>query len=51
MRIEAAALVEEASCCPAHVPEVYAYDAQHALIVMQYLAPPHIILRQGLIQV
>ena len=46
VRYEADALRQEAELCPQHVPEVYHYDQQHALIVMQYLAPPHVILRK-----
>ena len=46
VRYEADALRQEAELCPEHVPEVYHYDQQHALIVMQYLAPPHVILRK-----
>ena len=46
VRYEADALRQEAELCPQHVPEVYHYDQQHALIVMQYLAPPHMILRK-----
>ena len=47
-RIEANALAEEAKHCPQHVPALYHYDSQLALIVMQYLAPPHEILRKSL---
>ncbi|KXZ55583.1 hypothetical protein GPECTOR_2g1133 [Gonium pectorale] len=48
-RIEAEALGEEAAVCPAHVPALYLYDPAMALIAMHFLAPPHIILRRGLI--
>lgn len=48
-RIEASALAEEAKHCPEHVPTLYHYDAQLALLVMQYLAPPHEILRKSLV--
>lgn len=34
--------------CPEHVPEVYLYDTQMAVIAMRYLAPPHIILSKGI---
>lgn len=47
--IEAAALVEEAKYCPAHIPKVYHFDATMSVLVMQYLAAPHVILRRGLI--
>ncbi|GAB4820785.1 hypothetical protein N2152v2_007831 [Parachlorella kessleri] len=50
VRFEATALMEEARHCPEHVPQVYLYDEAMALIVMQYLAPPHVILRHGMIQ-
>ena len=46
VRYEADALRQEAELCPQHMPEVYHYDEQYALIVMQYLAPPHVILRK-----
>lgn len=48
-RIEANALTEEAKHCPEHVPLLYHYDPQLALIVMQYLPPPHDILRRALV--
>ena len=48
-RIEASALAEEAKHCQQHVPALYHYDPQLALIVMQYLAPPHEILRKSLV--
>ena len=48
-RIEASALAEEAKHCQQHVPALYYYDPQLALIVMQYLAPPHEILRKSLV--
>ena len=49
-RIEADALAEEAKHCPQHVPTLYHYDQQLALIVMQYLEPPHQILRKALVE-
>ena len=48
-RFEAAALRAERSCCPTHVPEVMLYDHSAAVIIMQFLAPPHIVLRKGLV--
>ena len=39
-RFEADALREQARLCPEHVPELYHFDAQLCLIVMQYLPPP-----------
>ena len=47
---EAEALIQAHKYCPAHVPEVYIYDPTMATIVMQYLEPPHIILRGGIIE-
>ena len=35
---------------PSLVPQVYFYDSQRTLTIMQYLDPPHIILRKGLLQ-
>ncbi len=51
MRLEGAALADEARHTPQHVPALYSYDATMALIVMQYIKPPAIILRKGLCQV
>jgi len=33
-----------------YVPEVYHFDPKHSLIVMKYIAPPHIILRKAFMQ-
>ncbi|KAL5707113.1 S-methyl-5-thioribose kinase [Ranunculus cassubicifolius] len=46
---EALALREQGRLSPDHVPEVYHFDRTMSLIAMKYLAPPHIILRKGLI--
>ncbi|KAM7474718.1 hypothetical protein LguiB_021961 [Lonicera macranthoides] len=46
---EAITLKEQGRLCPDHVPEVYHFDRTMCLIGMRYLAPPHIILRKGLI--
>ena len=46
---EAITLKEQGRLCPDHVPEVYHFDRNMCLIGMRYLAPPHIILRKGLI--
>ncbi|KAJ6830648.1 methylthioribose kinase 1 [Iris pallida] len=46
---ESLALRQHGSLCPDHVPEVYHFDRPMSLIGMQYLKPPHIILRKGLI--
>eukprot|EP00968_Pinguiococcus_pyrenoidosus_P014891 scaffold1355_cov268-Pinguiococcus_pyrenoidosus.AAC.73 len=45
---EAQALAEESRLCPEHVPKVYHFDSELAVIVMRYIEPPHIILRKGL---
>jgi 5-methylthioribose kinase len=50
IRIEAAALKEEAKHCSAHVPKLYHFDATMSVLVMQYLPPPHVILRRGVIE-
>lgn len=47
---EAIALKKYGSLCPQHVPEVYHFDRLMSIIIMQYLEPPHIILRKGLIK-
>ncbi len=44
-RFEADALREQARHAPAHVPAVHRFDAQLALIVMQFLPPPAAIAR------
>jgi 5-methylthioribose kinase len=44
---EYSALVEEYKVCPAHVPEVFGYHPEEALIVMKFIQP-HIILRKGM---
>ncbi|KAI3922398.1 hypothetical protein MKX01_006087 [Papaver californicum] len=46
---EAITLKEHGRWCSDHVPEVYHFDRVMSLIGMRYLAPPHIILRKGLI--
>ncbi len=51
VRYEADALQQQHSLCPEHVPALYHFDAQNALIVMQYLPPPHVILRKSIVQV
>lgn len=45
---EHAALVEEGRLCPERVPEVYAFEPEQALLVMEALRP-HIILRKGFV--
>lgn len=47
-RFEADALREQARLCPEHVPELFHFDAQLCLIVMQYLPPPHDVARRAL---
>ena len=46
---EAHALMEERRLCSQLVPQVYHFDESKALIVMQYIEPPNIILRRALI--
>lgn len=41
---------EAARHCPEHVPEVYEYDAATSVIAMELVAPPHQILRKGLLE-
>jgi len=43
------ALRIQRNLCPEFVPEVYLFDASKALIVMEYVPPPHLILRKVLI--
>mmetsp|Transcript_27845 Transcript_27845/g.88503 ORF Transcript_27845/g.88503 Transcript_27845/m.88503 type:complete len:738 (-) Transcript_27845:714-2927(-) len=47
---EAKALMKQAELCPEHVPEVYHFDEELAVIVMHFIAPPHLILRKNLIE-
>ena len=49
IKFEAAALMEERRCCPSHVPEVYLWDEGMSVIAMQYIEPPHQILRGALV--
>jgi 5-methylthioribose kinase len=46
---EHAALVKQAEIAPLSVPRVFHFEAERALLVMEYLHP-HIILRKGLVQ-
>ena len=48
LRYEAHCLRRHRECYPDHVPEVYLLDEALGLIVMQYIAPPHIVLRKGI---
>lgn len=48
--IEADALVEECRYCPGHVPAVLHFDEEEHILVMEYISPPHITLRNGLIE-
>jgi hypothetical protein len=41
MDVEAAAMQLLHSCCPAHIPQLYAYDPQHSILAMQCCPPPH----------
>ena len=44
------ALTVEKETCPEFVPSIYYFSKIHGLIVMEYIPPPNIILRKGLIQ-
>ncbi|KAK9698896.1 hypothetical protein RND81_08G138800 [Saponaria officinalis] len=48
-KYEAKALQIYASICASNVPQFYHFDDSLSLIAMQYLEPPHILLRKGLI--
>jgi len=50
LKSEVEAMRLEAEWCPAHVPVIYDYDAAESVMVMQYLAPPHTILRHAMNQ-
>src|SRR5947208_16196857 len=43
------ALTRQERRAPGSVPAIYYFDEGQALIIMEYLAPPHIILRRALI--
>ncbi len=47
---ETRALQEQHRLCPEYVPEVFHFDASLALILMRFVAPPHLILRKAFIQ-
>lgn len=49
LRYEVDSLREMHRHSPAHVPEVYLHDAAMSLVAMQYLAPPHVIMRHGIL--
>jgi 5-methylthioribose kinase len=36
--------------CPEHIPELYSFDEAMSVLVMQYLAPPHVVLRYGILE-
>ena len=50
IKFEAASLMEERRCCPAHVPEEYLWDEAMAVIAMQFVEPPHQMLRGALVK-
>lgn len=50
IRVEALSLEEHRRCCPEHVPEVFSWDAEGAVLAMRYIEPPHRILRLGLVE-
>lgn len=41
MDVEAAAMQLLHSCCPAHIPQLYAYDPAQSILAMQCAPPPH----------
>jgi 5-methylthioribose kinase len=49
-RIEAEALRMQHALAPDHVPRVFHYDGGRSLIAMEFIAPPAIILRTGIIE-
>eukprot|EP00892_Ulva_mutabilis_P010052 jgi/Ulvmu1/7419/UM036_0079.1 len=49
LRVEVDSLRLLHSACPQHVPDVYMFDSAKFIISMQYLAPPHVVLRYGLL--
>lgn len=49
-RIEADALAEQGKHCTSIVPSVLHFDEAGHTLVMQYIPPPHISLRKGLVQ-
>ena len=49
VRIESAVLAEQARHCPTHIPTLHHTDLPQCLIVMQFIPPPHAILRKGFI--
>ncbi|BCG81769.1 S-methyl-5-thioribose kinase [Mesorhizobium sp. 113-3-3] len=44
------ALTRQEARAPGSVPAIYHFDEGQALIIMEYLAPPHVILRRALIE-
>lgn len=44
------ALKVEKEACPEFVPTIFFFSKTHGLMVMEYIPPPNIILRKGLIQ-
>jgi len=50
LKFEAQAMLLEAKLCPAHVPAIYEYNPKDSVMVMQYLPPPHVILRHSMNQ-
>ena len=47
---ECNALKEQRRLAPSYVPEVFFFSRSNALLVMQYIPPPHIILRKAFLQ-
>jgi 5-methylthioribose kinase len=49
LRYEVESLRAMHVACPAHTPEVYAFDPALCVIAMQYIAPPAVVLRYGIL--
>lgn len=49
LKYEAEAMREMHRHCPEHVPELYSFDAATSVLAMQYLAPPHLVLRYSIL--
>jgi len=47
---ESRALIQQRLLCAEHVPEVFYFDAVRALLVMEFVPPPNIILRKTFIE-
>jgi len=48
LKFEVQAMRYQAELCPEHVPAIYCYDPKESVMVMEYLPPPHTILRHSM---